>query len=165
MSDQNTFSTLVVEAGNVRVECKSSEEFLANELARLVQDILNSVPEDAFSEVNDEGTFAAEGRTISDLDFTTNTIAGFLGAKSGPDLVLAAIAQIQLVKQKDKAGRSEILSEMKKAPTYYKSTYGKNLTSYLNSLMKSDKINLVSENTYALRASTRSEIEKVLANE
>lgn len=94
---------------------------------------------------------------------STNTIASLMGVQSGPDLIIAALAHLQLVKGKDKASRTDISNEMKSATTYFKSTFTGNLTSYFNSLVKAKRLNQVAENMYALSANERQNLEVILA--
>ena len=90
---------------------------------------------------------------------SSNTIAKLLDAKTGPDLIMAAVAKVIIVDKKDTANRSEIVGEMKKASSYYKKTYNNNLSKYLETLTKSDSLRLASENNYGLPAKMREQIE------
>ncbi|MGX0974491.1 hypothetical protein ACSSVY_000187 [Roseovarius sp. MBR-51] len=56
-------------------------------------------------------------------DFSTNTIAAHLNSNSGADLVICAISNLEFVQGKASSTRSEILTEMKTATTYYKTKY------------------------------------------
>jgi len=150
-------------AGSFTVEYRGDPAFIIDDLARVVQELLEAAPVDSLKEQVklDKNTSEPQNNQIQHM--STNTIAGSLGAKSGPDVVMAAIAHIQLVQGRDKASRSEILNEMKKATTFYKSTFGSNLSSYLNSLVRAKRINLVAESTYALTASERSSMQAVMS--
>ena len=150
-------------AGSFSVEYAGDPAFIIDDLARVVQELLEAAPEEAFVEPSESVDIGTVDNTAKIQHMSTNTIAGNLSAKSGPDVVMAAIAHIQLVKGRDKASRSDILSEMKSATTYYKSTFGSNLSSYLNSLVRAKRVNLVAENTYALTASERSSMKAIMA--
>lgn len=93
---------------------------------------------------------------------STNTIASLVNASTGSDLVMAAMAHITLVQRRDVAARSEILDEMKAAKTFYKDTYSGNLSSYLNSLAKGKRLNLVAKETYALPNAERQRFESLI---
>ena len=102
---------------------------------------------------------SAAGPAIS-----TNTIASLANANTGSDLVMAAMAHITLVQRKDVAARREILDEMKAAKTFYKETFSGNLSSYLDSLAKGKRLNLVAKETYALPNAERQNFERLIAN-
>jgi hypothetical protein len=97
-------------------------------------------------------------------ELSTNTIAQIIAVKTGSDLALAAVAKINIVKGQSTASRSEILDEMKQASTYYKDTFASNLSSYLDTLVKSRRINMVSKATYALAASERGRMEQAISS-
>ena len=90
---------------------------------------------------------------------TTNTIAGRLDVKTGPDLVLAACAHLCFVKGADTFERKNILAEMQSASNYYKKTYSSNLSKYLSKLVKDGKLIERSKEVYALSAGTKQEVE------
>lgn len=101
----------------------------------------------------------------SALDHSTNTIATLLGAKSGPDLILAAAAHYTLVLGKDRFTRRDLLGEMQTASSFYKATYNNNLTKYLERLVRADRLRLVAQDTYALSASEKQALEAKLAEQ
>ena len=94
---------------------------------------------------------------------SANTIASLSNANTGSDLVMAAMAHLTLVQGKEVAARREILDEMKAAKTFYKETFGSNLSSYLDSLAKAKRLNLVARETYALTNSERQNFERLIA--
>ena len=164
METDNSTCKFKLQAGKLLVEYEGDAAFLIDELPRVVQELVEVAPDDIFVETtNEEPNTAQNVSNVKTQHMSTNTIAGNLNAKSGPDLVMAAIAHLQLVQNRDTATRSDILSEMKKATTYYKATIGSNLSSYLNSLVRGKRINLVAEHTYALTASERSSMETLMA--
>ena len=160
----NNLSRFQLSAGSLTLDYQGNEDFIRDDLVRVVQEILEALPDDVLAAPVTLDKGVQNISPVKDLQhMSTNTIAGLTAAKSGPDLVLAAIAHLQLVKGQPKAQRSEILNVMKGATTYYKSTYGSNLSSYLNSLAKSQKVNLIADSTYALTASEVSNFEALLA--
>lgn len=98
------------------------------------------------------------------FSFSTNTIAAHLEAKTGPDLAICAIAQLELVQGKSSSTRSDILAEMKSATSYYSETIRSNLSATLSNLTRSKRINQVGKDTYALSATERKQLEAKLAN-
>lgn len=92
-----------------------------------------------------------------------NTVASKLSVKTGPDLAVAALASLQLVKGSDKATRNEIHEEMKAASSYYQANMSGNLSKILKTLVTGHRFNQISQNTFALNASERTSIEQKLA--
>lgn len=86
---------------------------------------------------------------------STDTVAKLLNAKTGPELIMAAVAKKILVDGESTVDRSTITSEMKKATSYFKRTYQSNLSNYLEGLTKADSLRLVSENVYGLPVKMR----------
>jgi hypothetical protein len=91
-----------------------------------------------------------------------NSIAAKLEAKTGTDLVLAACFSLTR-NQTESCSRVEILAEMKRATSYYKTTYNNNLSSYFTTLIKDKKILERSTDSYALSASARKDLEAKVA--
>ncbi len=146
--------------GSLQFEYEGDQDFIENRLVGLAEEILAlpMVPASA-------GATSANNKSASDptYDVSTNTIAQILSSKTGTDLALAAVARINLIKKNPTAARPEILDEMREASTYFRESYSSNLTSYLDTLVRSKKINLVSKSHYALSAGERSRLEAALA--
>ena len=106
---------------------------------------------------------AGSSSSAAMLDHSTNTIATILGAKSGPDLIIAASACFTLVQGKDRFTRKELLGEMQTAASFYKTTYNSNFSKYLETLTKADRLRLVADNTYAVSAKEKQALEAKLA--
>lgn len=157
--DRKEQAKLEVVIGDISISYEGSQSFIEVGLQDLISNIIDLAPHQIAAAP--ESSPAPSSTNLQHM--STNTIASNSSAKSGTDLVMSAIAHIQLVAGKDRAVRGEILSEMKNATTYYKSTYGSNLSSYLDSLVKNRRINLIAENTYSLTAHERSSMEKILA--
>jgi len=93
----------------------------------------------------------------------TITIAAHIGAKTGTELMICAMAQLELVQNKASYNRSDILTEMKTAPSYYDKNMSSNMTSNLNSLIKAKRIKETTKDIYALSASERKQVEARVA--
>jgi hypothetical protein len=91
-----------------------------------------------------------------------NSIATKLGAKTGPDLAVAAAASLQIFSQKETFTRAELLETMKKATMHYEKNMSGNLTKILKSLVGS-KFNQVSEGVYSLDADAYQQMADKLA--
>lgn len=101
---------------------------------------------------------------VSDgFNFSTNTIAAHIDAKNGPELVVCALAQLELMQGKASSSRAEILAEMKSATTYYNANMGKNIGQSLSNLTKSKRINQGASDSYSLSASEKKKVEGKVA--
>jgi hypothetical protein len=98
------------------------------------------------------------------FEYSTDTVATLLNARSGPDLIIAAAAHLHFVKGKQKFTRQDLTAEMRSAPAHFKETFVNNLSSYLTGLTKADRLRLVAAGTYALSSKDRQELEARLAN-
>jgi hypothetical protein len=98
------------------------------------------------------------------LDLSTDTIATVLGAQSGTDLIIAAAANLHFVQGKQKFSRQQLTAEMRTAPAHFKETFLNNLSKYLTSLTKSDRLRLVASDTYAISSKERQELETKLVD-
>lgn len=92
------------------------------------------------------------------ITLSTTTIAAKLDAKSGSDLVICAMAHLELVQGKTSSSRAEILAEIKNAKQYYKQSMSKNLSQSLSTLLTSRRINEGAKDSYALTAAGRRKI-------
>ena len=94
---------------------------------------------------------------------TAASLAAKLGCASGSDLIVAAAAFLAFNKKKDKFNRRQLLNEMKVAEPFYKKNYSRNLSAYIKSLLKSEKLVSPSKNSFGLNPSFRAELEAKLA--
>ena len=92
------------------------------------------------------------------FEHSTETIANKLGAKTGPDLVIAAAAHLHFAKDKTKFTRPELLEQMQTATGHYKRSFHNNMSSNLNGLTKSDRLRSFGGGTYSL---SKNEAEKI----
>ena len=110
------------------------------------------------------GGNASDGRgTSAPAASPTADIARRIGCKHGTDLVLAASAQLNLGAGQRSFSRAALLGEMKTAREYYEPVYGKNLSRYLRNLIKERQLNEPRPGSYALTATARREMGKILA--
>ena len=94
---------------------------------------------------------------------TVSTYAAKLQAKSGTDLILAALLQCAKVDGKATLKRKDLLEAMKSAKTHYKATYSNNLSKYLESLVKSKDLNEVATDEYAISETKMKALEAQIA--
>lgn len=156
-----------IRMGDVEVEYEGSEEFLRDEL----KELLAGVVELHRQKFEEDGSPDADGqdgnsgpRTGGLYQGTTNTVCAKLSAKSGTDMIIAALSQRTLVQRIDASSRADILKEMQTAKSYYKQTYSKSLSQYLKSLLAADKIREVSKDMFSLSADELKRVRTVLAS-
>lgn len=151
--------------GSIEIEYEGTPNFLEDGLPNLIERVIDfykanaeALPdEEQNSQTSDVAQF---GKVIS---HSTNTIAAHMGGSSCTELALAAAAQLAFVAKKETFSRSDILSEMKEASSYYSSNMSSNLSKSLESLVKSKRLNLIKQGTYALSAGEKSALEAKLA--
>jgi hypothetical protein len=150
--------------GQLEVEYEGPPSFLEDGLLNMMTKIVGFYQEHSSAIPTDPPpSQQANGASPTEkLDHSTNTIATVLGVKSGSDLVIAASAKLSLVDQMDRFGRKNISEEMQSASSFYRKTYGNNLSKYLDGLVKSDRLRLVAQNTYAVSSKERSALEAKL---
>lgn len=160
-----------IKIGSIELEYEGDPSFLTGGIEGLlttVGELAGSVPEeivkiDATPTATATATTTASS-TNSELNASTNTIAAHLGGKSGPELIMCAVAQLELVQKKAGVSRSEILEEMKGATSYYNKSMGKNIGQNLSSLTKAKRLNHLSGDRYALTAAERESVEAKVAD-
>ena len=156
--------TIKIKIGELEVDYTGSQSFVENGLLEIVQNLTDAAPTPSNIGGNSGIVSAGETTQNSTMNYvSTNTIASHLSAQSGPDLIIAAVAHLLLVKGQNEAARSEISKEMKGATTYYKTTFGSNMSAYLNNLVKAKRLNQVAKQTYALSSTERHAMEALIA--
>jgi hypothetical protein len=161
-------SKLRIKIGEVEIDYEGTEEFLKQELPQLLKTAMELHKASGTVASGASGSKAASssagkiGGAFPRL--STASIAAKLSVGSGPDLILAAAAQMTFVAKKETFSRQELLKEMQNASGYYKKTYSNNLTKYLNGAIADQKITETATNVYALSAKTRAELEAKLAD-
>ena len=139
---------LKVGAVEVQLEGSSLSVADAKELIGFVHDLYGNQPseEAPAAKIKQSSTPAAPLNKLH-----VNSVAKKLGAKSGPDLALAAAASLQVFQGMDDFSRADLLNEMKKATQYYKTSMTKNLSSIISSLL-GDSFNQIGDVKYSLTA-------------
>ncbi len=168
-----TSAKIRIKVGSMELEYEGDPSFLTGGIEALLTtmgELAGKVPEEAppfelptpvqVASGNGNGGASAGGGQFT---FSTNTIAAHLDAKSGPELVVCAMAQIELVQGKASSTRTDILAEMKNATTYFKETMRNNLSGSLSRLVKDKRINQIAKDTYALSATERKQVEAKVA--
>ncbi|MFC1538649.1 hypothetical protein ACFL6H_04435 [Candidatus Latescibacterota bacterium] len=157
-----------IKLGPIEVEYEGTEKFLKEELTDLIKTVIdlyqvNNILINSNDTGKDLETEVFSATKTKTFQYSTQSIAAKLSCKKATDLILAAATKLTLVDGKETFMRQELLDEIKTAPSYYKNSYNKNLTSSLNSMLKNDKLNEPKSNTYALTAASKKEMERFLA--
>ena len=137
-------------AGGLNLSYEGSAEFFENKMISWLEklpelEICKLAKADQQSEQTKTSQEASNG-----FDLSTHSIASKLKADSGPKLALAAMAKLHFSDNKERVDRKAILAEMKTVPSIYKENMSKNLTGIINSLVKAQKINGLSNKTFSL---------------
>jgi hypothetical protein len=162
-------SKLRIRIGEVEIDYEGTEEFLKQELPQLLKTAMElhkasgATPSSGGNTKKEE--LAAGRASGAVLSLTTASIAAKLGSKSGSDLLTAAAAHLALVKKKEPFTRQQLLDEMQSATSYYKTSYSANLSKYMKTAIQKDgPLSETATNAYALKAATRADLEKKLAD-
>lgn len=163
-----TSAKIKLKVGSIELEYEGDPAFLKEGLESLLvtmTDLAKVAPAEEASDAPldfSNGNGGSNGATGA-LNLSTNTIAARIGAKKAPEVLLCALAQLELVQGKTESSRAEILAEMKKATSYYNANMTKNMTFNLESVVKAKKVNELGSDKYALSASERKSFEDKLA--
>jgi hypothetical protein len=161
-------SKIRIKIGDVEVEYEGTEQFLRDELPKLLTGVLelhraeqqsNGKPS-ATTNPSHKDKSPPVGSSIG----TTKTVSAKLGVTSGSDLVLAAAARLSIGDDKETFTRSELLTEMKTASGYYKASYSNNLSKSLQALVSSGRLRETAKETYTLSADELGQLETKLAS-
>lgn len=163
--------TLNIKIGSLEVAYEGEQSFIENGLSDFIlalakipaQNFASPTPPvgNALSPLQENANHAAQ----SGVGHTTSMIAQVFSASTGPELIMAAVANLTLVKQQEKIKREDIRAEMKGATAFYKDTYGSNLTGYIGTLVKAKRLNPVSDGVYSMPNAVRQEYFEKLKND
>ncbi len=151
---------LRLKIGSGEVDYEGSEEFLKDHVIDIFERTFSAIPTSEKHvpiETDDEVVDDGKGMKLA-----TASIASILNVTSGPDLIIAAAARLQLILGKENFARKELLDEMKQGTGYYKGTYSSNLSSYINRLIRDKKLHTVGTDTYVLPAGKLAELKTTL---
>jgi hypothetical protein len=159
-----------IKAGPVEFEYEGETEMSIDDIKDLFSHIetLFTVPSLASSGAAAEdgdgqaGEAATVGKDAVGEKLHINSVAAKMTAKSGTDVALAAAAHLQIVRHQSSFSRQELLSTMREASKYYKTSMSSNLTKSLNSLVGT-KFNQVGQDQYSLTAAEHKRLEGVIA--
>jgi len=151
--------------GNLEVEYEGTEDFIREELLELLGELVKikpiSMPEVKSAAISPKDITSS---VLSGMEMTTNSIAAKLNCRTGTDLLTAAVTRLSILDGAERMSRQEILEQMRTATHYYKASYSNNLSKYLSTLVRDGVLNEVAKGVYALRAESRKELAKRLAD-
>jgi len=158
-------SKIRIRMGDVELEYEGEDSFLKDGLPDLLQSVaelhasLTPLRESEQAGSGDGGeTETAITKSEHQLQMSINTIAAKLSVKKGPDLVLAALAHSELIEKKDRTTRTDMITEMRNATSFFKPSYIGNLSLNLSGLIKGGKVNELSKDVFALTDDAKKEL-------
>lgn len=158
-----------LKVGSIELEYEGDPAFLKEGLESLLvtmTDLAKVAPLEEANDIDPIDPVSVSGGANGSgngLNLSTNSIAARTNSKSGSEILLCAMAQLELVQGKEESSRSEILEEMKKAKSYFNENMRKNMTNYVDSVVKAKKVNQHGTDKYSLSAAERKVFEEKLA--
>jgi len=160
-------SKIHIKAGNFEIDFEGEETFIKQGLLKTVEEISQLFKEKKIigSSSQENGVKLPQNNIAGNIiEGTVNTIADKLNVKSGSDLIIAAAAHLDFVNGRQEFSRKDILSDIQTASNYYKDSYSPNLSVYLKNLGRSQKLNEIRPETYALQAKERARLKELLSS-
>src|SRR5262245_46540885 len=118
-------SKIRIKLGKIEVEYEGEHAFLKDDLPTLLENILKLRQDLGADDDDEEDNEEPEKKqTKKTAVGTVNAIAAKLKVKNGPELIMAAAAQLTFVEQKDKFSRQELLKATQSATNYYQKNHG-----------------------------------------
>ncbi len=165
MSEGN--SKLRIKLGAGELEFDGTEQFMKDEIIPMIKEIALM---GARGDLQAPPTIEAKGtpiqlppKAMADVHLSTSTVAAKLKATAATELAMAAVAHLVLGQHKHRITREEILTEMKSATFFYKSSMTNNMTNTLKQLVKATRLNEVATDTYSLPHREKIALEEQLA--
>lgn len=146
-----------IKLGLMEIEYEGDSAFLEKDLLKMVQELQDVIPV-ASSVDNQKNSLGGEKLSGGSQSLTTKSIATKLGAKSGPELALAAVAHLALIKGQSTFKRGEINDAMKSAAGIYKTSMTGNLSKILQGLLNDDSLVETGTETYAITPAAEASI-------
>ncbi|SEV99921.1 hypothetical protein SAMN05444851_0778 [Aliiroseovarius sediminilitoris] len=149
-------SKISLKLGALDIQFEGSEEFIAESLVAIVEQFVGlDLPDIAVGvggAVNTFGSGVISQEVASPVQskLSATDFAVKMSVKSGSDLVMAAAAYLYHTRGMEEFRRSDILSAMKEAKGFYKTSMGSNLSKSLETLVKSSRLQTPSSDTYTL---------------
>ncbi|HBU96596.1 hypothetical protein [Thalassospira lucentensis] len=160
-------SKIKIKMGAIEVEYEGTSEFLKEELPELLEAIsilYRTVGEASESSGLAEVLPSGGGQPSSGvIQGTTNTIATKLNVKSGPELIMAAAAQLTFVENKETFSTAMLREKIKEATQYVNKSILSNFASNKSKLIKSGNLSELSKDHFSIPMNVRNNIEAKIA--
>ena len=140
----NAIASVSLTLGNAQIKCEGPIFFLRDGMVDVAKQALRVLDESGALHIPSE----SGGATLPELSIST--IAAEVGCKSGPDLVLCALAKFLLADGSKNGTMLQIREEMRQAGAFFKKSYTANLHKTLARLVKNGRIRDQGKNIYAL---------------
>ncbi len=162
-------SKLRIKMGHIEFEYEGDAQFDTSSIKDLfshLESLVGVTPAAAFDTSPSDPAQADEATgQASNLNLSAGTVAARLTVNSGPDLALAAAAYLQLVQGQLSFKRTDLLTTMKSAKSYYKANMGGNLSKIIQTLVGNGRMNELSSSEYSLTAAEQNTLGVRLALE
>lgn len=156
-------SKIRIKLGPIEVDYEGSESFLKQELPILIKTVTEMSKSLNIKLEDPNSGSKSSGRAGQTVQLSTKSIAAKLSCSSGPELIIAAAAHFALVKEQDTFSRKELLKEMQATTGYYKSSYSKNLSAYLKTVLTDGSLTEPTTGNFSLSAKKLEEMRRQLA--
>ncbi len=154
---------------DIEIECEGNESFIVNDISNVVAKIISQFKEVDFTPPHNPVLAQVVGEkpieNKLEFDYSVNAIAARMNVKTGPELIIAASAQLTFSENKNLFTSKEIHATMKLATGHYNKSMGSNLATYINNLVKKGKLNQNTKGEYALSAGEKKVLEKLIAQD
>jgi hypothetical protein len=156
-------SKIKIKLGSFELEYEVDELVSKDDVLDMVTKLSEILPEAAFEEPEkDSDDNGGDHNGTPKGQWSTSTIAQKLGLKKGSGLAKAALARLCIYGGKETVTRSELLTEMQTAKTFYKANFAKNLSGYLKTLVSDGTFLDHGSDTYALSDTGQTAIKQSL---
>ncbi len=156
-----------IRVGPVEVEYEGEEEFIREELPKVLSNVAQLVKTTGYEFLPDGSVHREVRKNLKKIHAhvadTTSALASKLDVTSGSELIVAAALKLMHSQHLDSFTREQLIGEMRSATSYFKDTYVKNLASFIDSLVKQGILQEVAKNTYRLSAAALKELEARIA--
>jgi hypothetical protein len=158
-------SKIKIKVGQTEVEFEGSEDFIKDNLLQILESISEWDPAKLLRPSLPEHTVQeSDSSTGGKKDWGVSTYAAKLRVHTGTELLIATCAYLAFEHGRNSFSRKEILEGMQTATSYYEFNYSKNLSRYLQQLVKSDDLVVTSSKHFALSAAKKQSLEQIFAN-
>ncbi|MGO4351376.1 hypothetical protein AB4Z25_05520 [Rhizobium sp. RAF36] len=168
-----TTSSIKLKFGGIEIEYEGDPAFLTNGLPDLLQTLKDLTPSVLLHQnavdldSNDHPPISvSDAQPVSPSSLpqlSLNTLAAHFDVKSGPDLIMTALAHLQVGTGKQSVSKKEIQTDIKTATSFYNANIMSNFGSSISGLVKNKRINQLGADSYALTASELKSAEAKIA--